>query len=269
MKIIFQILIILLVAATISICVTKPNMHKAVLVYNSDYIIVPEQKAEVVQETIPIMEIPAQPKKTETRLETKVSTSPQVKTVTKSVASAPETQLNSHTVTKTQVKQTKPISETKVQITTTPLKETVTEQTAQNEIKQETVTVVKKEEPKVLTQQEEEIAWNIWRSNLQNKLMQDVKLPTIPTGIVFKFTFSVDKYGKVSNVQTWSTTSAYTPYAIQYIAPVIRSYQGKSILNFPDGSSRTITEVTGGWKISTNEKYSTPADYNDIEKVVK
>ena len=120
--------------------------------------------------------------------------------------------------------------------------------------------------PKVLTQQEEEIAWNVWRSNLQNKIMHDVKLPAIPNGIIFKFSFTVDRNGRVSNVQTYATGS-YTPYAIQYIAPVIRSYQGKDILNFPAGSTRITTNVTGGWKISNNERYSTPQDYNDVEKI--
>ena len=44
-------------------------------------------------------------------------------------------------------------------------------------------------ECRIITPQEEEIAWNIWRSNLQNKIMQDVRLPIIPNGITFKFTF--------------------------------------------------------------------------------
>lgn len=120
-----------------------------------------------------------------------------------------------------------------------------------------------------MTAQEEEIAWNKWRSNLNNQIMRDSKLPTMPNGIIFKYKFTVDKYGKVSNVQTWSPTSSYTPYAIQFIAPVIRSYQGHSILNFPTGSNRVSTEVTGAWKISSNEKYSNPSDYNDIEKIKK
>ena len=99
--------------------------------------------------------------------------------------------------------------------------------------------------------------------------MKDSRLPIVPNGTVFKFSFTVDKYGKVTNVKTWSTNSAYTPYAIQYIAPAIRSYQGRSILNFPLGSNRVITDVTGGWKISSTAKYSTPQDYNDIEKVTR
>ncbi len=121
----------------------------------------------------------------------------------------------------------------------------------------------------VLSAQEEEIAWNKWRSNLNNQIMRDSKLPTMPNGIIFRYKFNVDKYGKISNVQTWSTTQSYTPYAIQFIAPVIRSYQGHAILNFPTGSNRVSTEVTGAWKISSNEKLSTPSDYNDIEKIRK
>ena len=122
-------------------------------------------------------------------------------------------------------------------------------------------------QPVVLTAQQEEIAWNKWRSNLNNQIMKDSKLPTMPNGIIFKYKFTVDKYGKVSNVQTSSTTPGYTPYAIQFIAPVIRSYQGRAILNFPEGSKREYTEVSGAWKISSNAKLSTPDDYHDIEKI--
>ena len=118
-----------------------------------------------------------------------------------------------------------------------------------------------------LAPEEELILWNKWRSDLQNKIMQDVKLPIIQEGIVFKFSFDVDKYGKITNIKTWSTTTEYTPYAIQYIAPVIRSYQGKDILNFPAGSKRFSTTAQGAWKISKSVKYSTPQDYSDTEKI--
>ena len=122
------------------------------------------------------------------------------------------------------------------------------------------VTTKTETKPVVLTAQQEEIAWNKWRSNLNNQIMKDSKLPTMPNGIIFK-------YGKVTNVQTSSTTPGYTPYAIQFIAPVIRSYQGRAILNFPTGSNRVTTEVSGAWKISSNSKLSTPDDYHDIEKI--
>ena len=99
--------------------------------------------------------------------------------------------------------------------------------------------------------------------------MRDVKMPYVPKGTVFKFSFDVDKYGRITNIKTWSTSSNYTPFAIQFIAPVIRSYQGKNILDFPSGTQRLSTTVKGGWKISDSAKYSTPNDYNDIEKVKK
>lgn len=121
-----------------------------------------------------------------------------------------------------------------------------------------------------LTPQQEEIAWNRWRSRLTNQIMKDSKLPIVADGTIFKFSFTVDKYGKVTNVKTWSTNPQYTPYAIQYIAPVIRSYQGHSILNFPAGSQRVITDVTGTWKVTSGAgSYSTPQNYSDVEKVIR
>lgn len=141
--------------------------------------------------------------------------------------------------------------------------------------KEETKTVVQPKGERVQTSQtvnkltQEEIAWNVWRSNLQNQIMQDVVLPNVPIGTVFKFTFEVDKYGKISNVQTWSLDKTYTPMAIEHIAPVIRGYQGRAILNFPSNSNRITTKVEGGWRISDKSVFSTPRDYNDTEKVIK
>ena len=141
----------------------------------------------------------------------------------------------------------------------------------ENSIKKIEQKAVKKETtaPKILTEQEEEIQWNIWRSNLQNQIMKETRMPIIPQGTIFRFTFEVDKYGKISNVQTWSETPTYTPHAIQHIAPVIRSLQGRAILEFPEGSNRIQTTVKGGWKISSSARYSTPKDYNDTETIKK
>ncbi len=272
MKIILNILLIALVVATAAICITKPDMHKTLVVYDSAYTIVPEKKVEIEKEVIPIMERPAQQK-------------PEVKTIDKAVRQVVQTPVKTVQPQKTVVKQTvhKPQVQT-VKTVTTAKPQNVTQQKVSTQLpKAETnkVSETKKVEPvvvktvtevpavKTLTQQEEIIAWNKWRSNVQNKIMQDVKLPLMPNGTTFKFTFTVDKYGKVSNVQTWAEPSNYTPYAIQYIAPVIRSYQGRAILSFPQGSSRITTDVKGGWKISENEKYSSPKDYNDVEKVTR
>ena len=248
-------ILILLVVSTISICAVKPDMHKSVIVYNSDYVLVPEEVKTVEKEEIPIMEIPVKPQQKTVTVETNV-VKPQTTTKVQQIKTTSQKQPVKSTETK------------KVEKTVVPKPVTVSVQETKK-IEKPLITTVSQTETKAMTQEQEEIAWNIWRSNLQNKIMQDVKLPILPNGITFKFTFTVDKYGKVSNVQTWSTSPAYTPYAIQYIAPVIRSYQGKDILNFPQGSTRIATDVKGGWKISSVEKFSTPQDYNDVEKVVR
>lgn len=255
MKLILNTILILLIVSTLSICLIKPDMHKNIIIYNSDYTITPEKQQIVETKEIPVMEKVSTPVKVTTAIpnntvqKTSANKSTQTKTVT---TTAPKTNQNKIKTYSTQ--QQEQIKRTETKTAEKPIVKTVTQKSAP---------------AKVLTQQEETIAWNIWRSNLQNKIMRDTKLPIMPAGIVFKFSFTVDQYGKVSNVQTWSETPSYTPYAIQYIAPVIRSYQGREILNFPKGTQRTSTNVTGGWRISANEKFSTPHDYNDIEKVVR
>lgn len=243
-----------------------------------------EQQNRILQ----YIESDTKPQQTVTKVQTQqvakpqTVTQPKTTTVTKQVQTpvqqtvyTPPTPAPVQTVTKTvsqpqtqQVTQSAPTGHTQTVTPSAPIGNS-TKVVSQPVAKPQTTTVAAPQPMKVMTAQEEEIAWNRWRSNLQNQIMRDAKLPNVPNGVVFKFSFTVDKYGKVTNVKTWSTTAQYTPYAIQYIAPVIRSYQGHSILNFPAGSSRVITDVTGGWKISTNAKFSTPQDYNDIEKVTR
>lgn len=241
-------------------------MHKTVFVYDSAYTIVPDEKVTTEEKVIPIMEKTVEPKtvtkvietpqKTETKQVKKQETKTIQQTQTIKKQTTPQQTTSKTTQTKTTIK--------KPEVKTAEQKKEVKTESKQVVVKP---TVQEKKIVKTLTQKEEEIAWNVWRSNLQNKIMQDVRLPIIPNGIIFKFSFTVDMYGKITNVQTWSETPSYTPYAIQYIGPVIRGYQGKSILNFPSGTARTVTNVTGGWRISENARYSTPNDYNDIEKI--
>lgn len=121
-------------------------------------------------------------------------------------------------------------------------------------------------EDKPLTAQEEIIVWNKWRSDLQNKIMRDSKVHA-PLGTTFKFSFTVDRAGRISNLRVWSNTPAYNTIAINMIKPVILGYQGTSILNFPPRTKRIITNVNGGFVISTSNKFSSPNDFSDIEKV--
>lgn len=256
---------------TIGICALQPQMHKTFFVYNSDYVIVePADKVEVVKN------LPTQVNQPQ-KEEKKVTVQKVVKSVPKTTQKPVEKKVVKNSSQPVQKIQT---SQQTVNPLLSMLKETSTTESAQQKVVEKNVQTalqsVKKEETKpaakTVTEEEkarqEVILWNKWRSNLQNKIMSDVKLPIMPEGTIFKFSFDVDRYGKISNVKTWSLTPAYTPYAIQYIAPVIRGYQGRDILNFPEGSNRFSTTVEGGWKISQTAKFSTPEDFKDAERVI-
>ena len=274
----YKILIVILIISTFCILGFNPKMHKRVFIYDSSYSIVEEDnnKPENI-EALPIKEQKVEVKKVnkiEQNVVIQKNNTPKINTVTvKNEKQLPQkvikqeiqpTNISKKEVAKIETKTPQQIAKNTQKVTIDKPKQEIKEQ-PKVVIKNETI----KQEPKTLTQKEEEIAWNIWRSNLQNQIMKDTKLPYIPKGTVFKFSFDVDKYGRISSVKTWSLNSNYTPYAIQYIAPVIRSYQGKDILDFPIGTERFSTKFEGGWKISDNAKYSTPNDYNDIEKVKK
>lgn len=256
---------------TIGVCALQPQMHKTFFVYNSDYVIVePADKVEVVKN------LPTQVNQPQ-KEEKKVTVQKVVKSVPKTTQKPVEKKIVKNSPQPVQKIQT---SQQTVNPLLSMLKETSTTESAQQKVVEKKVQPapqsVKKEETKpaakTVTEEEkarqEVILWNKWRSNLQNKIMSDVKLPIMPEGTIFKFSFDVDRYGKISNVKTWSLTPAYTPYAIQYIAPVIRGYQGRDILNFPEGSNRFSTTVEGGWKISQTAKFSTPEDFKDAERVI-
>ena len=268
MRLVLNVLLILVIVATVLICTVQPEMHKSMIVYDSDYTLVTEQEVKTETKDVPVMEMPSAPVQKTTVVEKKVE--PVVaatKTQTTNVKQQTKTTPKQITTTKQTV--TKPQNQTVTKpVTTKVIKPQVIQQTQTTETSKVEKKVVNNPSPqpsptrsegvitpKVLTQQEETIAWNRWRSALTNQIMQDTKLPPIPNGVLFQFSFNVDKYG--------------TPYAIQYIAPVIRSYQGRSILNFPEGTARTSTQVTGKWRISNTEKYSTPQDYHDVEKVIR
>ena len=270
MRLVLQTLLILIIIATFSICAIQPDMHKNVIVYDSAYTLVPEQEVKTETKNIPVMETPATPVQKTTVAEKKVEPVTQTKKV-QEVNVKKETKTAPKQTTTVKQNVTQPKTQTVTKPTATKVEKPVVKETVKTETPKVEKKVVEKpvEQPKIMTQQEETIAWNVWRSNLINQIMQDVKMPNIPEGTIFQFSFSVDKYGKVSNVQTGANPASYTPYAIQYIAPVIRSYQGRSILNFPEGTARTTTQVTGKWKMSTTKKYSTPQDFNDYEKVIR
>jgi len=267
-NIFFKALILVIILSTLCILGIKPKIHKQVLVYDSSYSIVEDDTDSIDEALLPEKNEIAYEEKTTKSVENKQVQKKDnlAKKVTadKKISQKPKIEAKKDVVQKNVAKTvSQPVKTVNV-----PEKKVVTKPI---EIKKEASNTVVENKPAktVITQSEEEIAWNIWRSNLQNQIMKDTKLPYVPKGTVFRFSFDVDKYGRITSIKTWSLNPNYTPYAIQYIAPVIRSYQGRDILDFPDGTQRLSTNFSGGWKISDNAKYSTPNDYNDIEKVKK
>ncbi len=294
MNIFGYIIIVITILLTVVVGVVRPPMHSRVMIYDSQYVIVDEdtkpsekitetkemptvaventltREQQVFQEEVPNTVTTQEVKKVEQPKTTTQTKQNQVltqtkPTVTKQTATTQKpTKIATTQTTTPQTTVTNKTQQTQQQKPVTQTQTTTKTQTVPQIIYNPPVQTVK-----VLTEQEELIAWNKWHSNLQNQIIRDAKLPIVPMGTVFRMTFDVDKNGRVSNVQTWSTNPQYTPYAIEYIAPVIRGYQGKSILDFPAGSARTTTKFEGGFKIAQKSTYSTPNDYHDIEKVKK
>lgn len=118
-----------------------------------------------------------------------------------------------------------------------------------------------------MTEQEEIIAWNRWRSNIQNQIMKDSDIEYAPLGTLFLFTFVADKYGNISNIKVECSNPNYMNVARNNVKPAIARLQKKPILNFPRGTQRSSTVVTGAFLIGTQERFSSPNDYSDYERV--
>lgn len=157
-----------------------------------------------------------------------------------------------------------PVQQTSHQKPTTPPQQQQVQQKPKSPQVQQKPQQVQNNAP--LTEAEEVIVWNKWRSDLQNKVMRDSRIAA-PRGTVFRFSFTVNKFGQMSNLKIWSDTPGYTNYAIQALKPLLLSYQGKPILNFPARTKRITTNVEGAFAISNQDRYTTPNDYSDIERV--
>lgn len=287
-KNILIIIISFFLIATVFVCVFRPKTHKPIafedrnfkLELISDEIAAPktsdlnlvQNSVEIKSPTVDINLTPVNVKipeiKTNTNTNSKNSTAKnttksqqnQSKTQIVSKKNSPITQLN-----KTEVKkvESKPVKKSESKVVNNTEKSKVVSPV--EKISEKPVT---KPAVKVLTEEEEIIAWNKWRSDLQNKLMRDSKIAA-PIGTSFEFSFTVDKFGTISNLKTWSSNPSYTPLAVRVIKPLLLSYQKTAILNFPTGSKRVITNVNGGFTMARSSRYSSPSDYNDYERVTK
>ena len=113
---------------------------------------------------------------------------------------------------------------------------------------------------------EETIAWNVWRSNIQNKIM-DTSNVEADFGSLFTFSFTVDNLGNISNIEVRSTDRHKKSKENVYNS--ILKLNKQPILNFPPKTKRTKVKFSGGFMISTYTQYSTPSDFNDYEKIIR
>jgi len=119
-----------------------------------------------------------------------------------------------------------------------------------------------------MTEQEEIIAWSKWRSDIHNQIMKDSNIGYAPYGVLFTFNFLVDKYGNVSNIKVSATPSQYMDIARNGVKPAISRLQKQPILNFPKGTRRTSTVVNGAFSVGVENRFSTPSQFSDFERVV-
>jgi len=112
---------------------------------------------------------------------------------------------------------------------------------------------------------DEIIAWNKWRSDVQNRIMDDSDLDG-SYGTVFYFTFKVDKNGNISNINVICTDIG-NKRAINELRHVISNLNGKPILKFPRNSRRNSINFRGGFMLGSISRYSSPSDYHDYEQI--
>ena len=117
-----------------------------------------------------------------------------------------------------------------------------------------------------LTKREELIAWNKWRSDIQNEIMMQTQVDA-PLGTVFYFSFVVDKFRHISNIKGICSNPFAQKEVQTKLIPVIKSLEYTSLLEFPKGTNREKTTVRGMFSLGTETTLSNPNDYNDIERV--
>ena len=261
LKTLIGIIVFLLISVLIT--VRKPEMHKQAIITDSSY--------EFVEISAPPSQMGVNTVSTNTGDIGIEPVQPPVVNKTTEPPRQVQPQQKQTTVAQQKPMQAKPKPQTVQNQTSKPKVDVVQPPKAKQKpqvVQQKPVEIQPKEpaQPKQLTEQEEIIAWNKWLSRLQNQVMIDSKVMA-PLGTVFKFSFTVDKFGNMSNVKVWSTNPAYTEYAVKMIKPVLMSYRGKPILNFPKGSRRIVNNFNGSFVISRTTKYSSPSDYHDYERV--
>ncbi len=265
-KIALIILFLLLTAAGIII---RPEMHNPVLIEDADFEISEVTPQQAVKNTV---------KTVKRQQQTTVEQDKPRRQIIKIIRQTPDNTVTKietpkEKTTAKQVKQVKQAPQT--QVKPDLIKRVLENAQEQPKTVEKPAPEVIKEEVKpshstnpYMTEQEEIIAWNRWRSSIQNRIMRDSNIDFAPLGTMFSFTFVVDKFGNVSNIKVECSNPNFMTVARNNVKPAISNLQRQPILNFPRGTQRTSTVVTGLFVIGTQERYSTPNDYADYERVV-
>lgn len=119
---------------------------------------------------------------------------------------------------------------------------------------------------KMKASREEVIAWNIWRSNLQNNIM-DRSAVEAPVGTTILFSFMVTESGKIYDVKFSCSNKKYEEEAKNDFISVLQMIEGTDILKFPKNTKRTRVRFRGGFLLDYSTQYSSPSDYSDYERV--
>lgn len=113
---------------------------------------------------------------------------------------------------------------------------------------------------------EEIIAWNVWRSELQNRIMDESAIEA-PVGTLILFSFDVSEDGLISNLKYTCTNRKYAADAKADMVSILNRLQGDSILNFPPNTRRKNVRFKGGFILDYDTVYSKPEDYSDYERI--
>lgn len=115
--------------------------------------------------------------------------------------------------------------------------------------------------------QQEIISWNIWRSNLGNKIADDYEQWAPSTG-TYMFYFTVDNQRKIYKpvviyVGITTDEARMVPYRYLY------NLQGDNILQFPSGTNRERVNVVYTIYIDNNieNKSLNASDFSDYERI--
>lgn len=113
---------------------------------------------------------------------------------------------------------------------------------------------------------EEFVAWNVWRSNLQNTIMMESSIEA-PVGTLIVFTFNVSKSGKITNFKYSCSNKKYEADARADMVSILRRLENTSVLAFPSNTKRTNVKFKGAFMLDYSTSFSKPSDYSDYERV--